>query len=204
MRFFLGDGMFTTNGPKWAGNSAGRPSRPSTATICVACSETMREATDEMLARWDAYAADDREIGLTSEAMRLALDIALRTMFGVRMTGQAKIIYDALNVILPELERRVWAITPLANWLPRSKVRACNGAIEAIDRVVADIIRQWLEAEDRPDDLLSMLIAAEETQWGPHSMKRLRDQVVIFLVAGHETTATTLAWSWYTACRSPR
>jgi len=202
MRFFLGDGMFTTNGPKWAEQR--RTAQPAfNGNHLRGMFTTMRETTDEMLSRWDTYAAGGQEIGLTSEAMRLALDIALRTMFGVRMTSQAKTIYDALNVILPELERRVWAITPLANWLPRAKVRACNEAIEAIDRVVADIIRQRLEATDRPDDLLTMLIAAEESQWGPQSMKRLRDQVVIFLVAGHETTATTLAWSWYSLSKYP-
>jgi len=78
--------MFTTNGPKWAEQR--RAAQPAfNGNHLRGMFETMREATDEMLARWDAYAADDREIGLTSEAMRLALDIALRTMFGVRMTG---------------------------------------------------------------------------------------------------------------------
>ncbi len=202
MKFLLGDGMFTTNGETWAGQR--RSAQPAfNGDHLKKMFGIMRAATDDMLGRWDQNVAENREIGLSSEAMRLALDVALRTLFGITLNDQARVIYDALNVILPELERRVWAVTPLANYLPLRKIRACKEAIAAIERVVHEIIFERLNAEHQADDLMSMLIAAEKARWDDQSLKRLRDQAVIFLIAGHETTATTLTWAWYCLSKFP-
>ncbi|MHA1597234.1 MAG: cytochrome P450 [Alphaproteobacteria bacterium] len=202
MRFFLGDGMFTTNGKAWSKQR--RSAQPAfNGKRLAQMFDMMRTCTTEMLDAWDSKLVDGQEIGLSEQAMRLALDIAMRTLFGIVPSNQAQIIYQALNVILPEVERRVWAITPIANVWPMSKVKASKQAIAAIESVVEEIIAQRLDAPDQPDDLLSILLEAEKEHWGPDSLKTLRDQIVIFLVAGHETTATTLAWAWYSLSKFP-
>ncbi len=72
-----------------------------------------------------------------------------------------------------------------------------------VDRQVFELIDERREAGEDRDDVLSMLLAARHEDGSPMSAEELRDELMTLLVAGHETTATTLAWAFERLAREP-
>ena len=203
MRYILGEGLFTSRGDEWKRQR--KIAQPSfNGPALKAMFDIMRSATDDMIGRWEGYAEAGTEIDLLPETLRVSLDIALRAMFTTPLTWQAEAIHEAMNVILPELERRVWAIFPFAAYVPNPRKWTADKARKTVHEAVEAIIEDRLASPDVHHDLLSRFIEGERRNgWDEHSIQRLRDQCVVFLIAGHETTATTLAWTWHSLSKYP-
>jgi len=151
--------------------------------------ELMRQAVSRTIDRLDEVAAARQPVNIAAEMMRLTLDIVTEALFSFDITGQADEIGEAMD-------------TMAAIGKPRHrKVRA---AIELLDEIVYAIINERLEHPQRErDDLLNMLLDARYDDGSPMPVKQVRDEVMSLLVAGHETTANTLSWTWYLLDRNP-
>lgn len=155
------------------------------------------------------------ELNIASEMMRLALQITARTLFDTEVTAEIHEINDQVNVIMDLYH---FLITlPRAEILlnsPLPKMRRFRAAKKRLDEVVfamidsrrAELEVQPAAAENRAD-LLSMLISARDDQAGgngrPLSRQELRDQVLTLFLAGFETVANALAWTWLLLGQNP-
>ncbi len=113
-------------------------------------------------------------------------------------------MYANLKVVLREVENRVWAMTPIREHVPTRANREFKRALAALNSVVYTLIETRRRDPEPPQDLLSMLFAAyDDPERREESNKELRDLVMSVILAGHETTANALTWSWYLLSKNP-
>lgn len=164
----------------------------------------MEEATDSMLHRWQARGSEPFDVA--SEMMRLAFEIAGRTLFGAEVAGDAGLVEDSMSLLLADTYRRLERIVDLPLPFPTSHRRRIEAARATLDRVVYGILaaRRAMPPEERPLDLLSILLAERDAEDGSGmSDEQLRNETLTLLLAGHETTANALAWTFYLLARHP-
>jgi cytochrome P450 len=134
----------------------------------------------------------------------LALTIVGETLFGQDLAGSARAAGEALRVALEVTGRRImsYAVSPI--WLPTRRNRGFQRAVGTLDALVYEIIGARRQAADLGQDLLGVLMGARDDETGETmSPRQLRDEVMTFLLAGHETTAVALAWTWYLLASHP-
>ncbi len=154
--------------------------------------DSMRELAEAEVATWPVREA----FPLLPAMQRLTLRIILRTVFGLdgaRMTELERALVRALPLatrimLLPALQRDLGRHTPAGQF---------NAARAEVDALLLAEIRRRRESGVEGEDVLSMLMQSEESD------EALRDHLVTLLVAGHETTATTLAWTFERLVRHP-
>lgn len=199
MRSVLGEGIFLAEGDDWLGQ------RKTAARSFQGCqlrrmTEAMQAAVDDMLDRWQAPASRKDALDVVPEMMRLTLDIVMRTLFSVRLAGEHEDVFHAMTVVLRDAERRIWSPFALPRWLPTAKNRAVDQALATLDKFVYGLIAsRRIEtdhgagqvASEAGGDLLDLMMANQDGR----SDKRLRDQILSMILAGHETTANALAWT---------
>jgi cytochrome P450 len=204
MRLFLGHGLLTSEGELWRrqrrlAQPAFHPKR------VAALVDAMVGATDGMLTAWDARAAKDEPVDVAVEMMRLTLDVVGRTLFGADLADDASEVYDALTEALEFTSKRL--VVPFAIPLraPLPSNRRFLRARETLDRIVYSVIEQRRKSNARGGaDLLAMLMDARDEETGEAmSDTQLRDEVMTLVLAGHETTANALAWTFLLLSREP-
>jgi cytochrome P450 family 110 len=138
---------------------------------------------------------------------KITLDVILRTVLGL---GDGPVLEETRDQLLQMVERAmspsssIWSLPALQKDLgPLTPWAGLKRAIEATDRVLFDHIAAHRRGEGDPEDVLSMLIAAVDEDGKGMSDQALRDQLVTLIVAGHETSATTLAWTFEEVLRIP-
>lgn len=189
----LGNGIFLSEGSIWW------KQRQETAPVFAGgnfpeMTQQMVGAADAMLQRWGPRIARGEPIDFNVEAMWYTLDVVLRALFHEAKDGIAADVKAALGVVLKEAESRIWAPFSLPqNWVMRlPKYRM---ALEFLRGIVESLIAERRANGAYPEDLLSRLIASYGH--APEEQSVLRDQLISFLAAGHETTANGLAWAFY-------
>ncbi len=148
-------------------------------------------ATEAMLRQWQEQASQYRPIDVTKEMASLTLSITTQALFGVDLGQDVYVVGQAVNMAADLLEK------PTS---PRFKT-----AREAVDQVVQRIIREKQRAVDHRQDLLSILLQAYDQAPGTdHGYQQLCSQVTTLLLAGYDTTASALSWTWCLLARHPR
>ncbi len=162
---------------------------------------TMRDATLRSIARWprgQTFAVHPYTQGIT-------LDVILRTVFGVDEGAAMHELSERLTYLLERLANPIWLLRPVQIDLgPYSPGGRLARALESIDALLFSLIRERRRQprEDR-EDVLSMLLDARHEDGAPMGDQELRDELLTLLVAGHETTATSLAWAMHHLLQSP-
>lgn len=166
---------------------------------------TMVEYADRMERGWQHGA----QIDIAREMMRLTLGIAGKTLFDADVEGEADEIGNALSDAMEQFNRLTLPFAQLLERLPLPATRKFQQARARLDETIFRIIaerRRSFEAngEDR-GDLLSMLLAARDTEGDGSGMsdEQLRDEAMTIFLAGHETTANALTWTWYLLAQHP-
>lgn len=206
MRSVLGEGIFLAEGDDWLGQRK-TATRSFQGCQLRRMTEAMQAAVDEMTDRWQVSASRQTSLAVVPEMMRLTLDIVMRTLFSVRLDGEHEDVFHAMTLVLRDAEKRIWSPFGLPRWLPTANNRAVARALATLDRFVYGLIekrrceRDEDAAFDRAEagDLLDLMMANQEGR----SDKRLRDQILSMILAGHETTANALAWTWYKLSKHP-
>lgn len=133
---------------------------------------------------------------------RVTLQIAARSLFNADVDGDAGTIGTALTVLMNEMPKlTVFAFLP--DWLPVPGLGGFRRAMAELDKIVYSIIRDRRATGEHPGDLLDMLLDARDDDGAGMSDQQLRDEVMTLLLAGHETTANTLAWTLYLLAQNP-
>jgi len=162
--------------------------------------ELMAELTRAEVARWPR----DEPFALHERMQALTLDIIVRVVFGVtdaeRAAPLAAALRDVVNIEVWHLPAFISpAVARAAPWrvLRRRRARADRLIAEEVARHVAE------GGLEERDDVLSMLLLASDAGSGHVDAERTRDQLMTLLLAGHETTASGLAWTFERLLRSP-
>jgi cytochrome P450 len=200
----LGEGLFLSEGELWTQQR--KLIAPSFHRQRVdAMGATMVEVIGEHVAKWAALAKTGAEFDLSEDMSFLALEVALRTMFGNGMQPEeAKAFSDALIIGNEVSAERVWNLTRITEVLPTPRNKAYNKAIKTLDDVVWRIIRERRESGEVKNDLLGVLIDARDSDTNEAmNDQQLRDEVLSLLLSGHETTAVTLSWAFHFLAQYP-
>ncbi|MDP6708313.1 MAG: cytochrome P450 [Alphaproteobacteria bacterium] len=162
------------------------------------------ETAEEAVGRWQGAAGRGVSYELNQEMMRLVLDVVFRVLLQVRLGDRFEEVFHNLGIVLREAEHRVWTLTTLGQYLPSRRNRAFRQALSRLDDVVYGIIEARRQDEAGHEDLLSLFMAAFDDPASPASSNRqLRDEILTFLIGGHETTAAGLAWTFHLLSEHP-
>jgi cytochrome P450 len=195
----LGEGLLLSEGAFWRRQR--RIAAPAFQHKRIAALlDAMSADAEAMAARWQ-----DRSepFDVAAEMMALTLSIIARTMFSSDVSGEVETLRRLMDEVL---SKRVNLLDffGLPKWLPRRNSKSYRAAVAAFDVLVARLIAERRAGGDDRDDLLSMLLAARDPDTGEGmSDKELRDEILTIFVAGHETTANALSWTWYLLAQHP-
>ncbi|HTQ56087.1 MAG TPA: cytochrome P450 [Bryobacteraceae bacterium] len=193
----LGQGLLTSEGEFWKHQR--RLVQPAFfRDRILSYGSLMTSYTRRMLETW----RDGEVRDVHADMMRVTLEIAARSLFNVDITHAAGTIGRAVDVVLQEMPKLA-GFAFLPDWVPVPGLGGFRRALADLDRIVYGIIRERRTNGERPGDLLDMLLDARDDDGTGMSDRQLRDEVMTLLLAGHETTANTLAWTLYLLARHP-
>jgi cytochrome P450 len=160
---------------------------------------TMVEHALAHAAKWQG----GEECEISEEMSRLACGIAVKTLFGLDVGPEADRVSENLTFLMRFQMERVRSPIRLPENFPRPKQRRAQSAFEFLDGLVYRIIEERRARGGEGNDLLSRLIAAMDEDGSQMTPKQLRDETMTLFLAGHETTALTLTWTWYLLAQNP-
>jgi cytochrome P450 len=163
----------------------------------------MADAATATADRWNHFARRGEAFDLAAEMSRLTFIIVARVLFGAEVKEDAATVERALPVLLGHTYRRLETLLDLPTSLPLPANLRFRQALAEVDEVVHRIIAERRQSDGQRHDLLSMLLSACDAETGqPLSDAELRNQTIALLLAGHETTANALAWTFYLVSQS--
>ena len=166
----------------------------------------MSEVAEREVESWPR----DSELPLHPRMQRLTLEIILRTVFGLDPGPRLDALRDRLGEMLAFGDRPISLTPPDPEGRPAKVLSRVGPYADFVrrqaesDRLVFELIDERRADPGEREDILSMLLEARHEDGSPMSSQELRDELLTMLVAGHETTATSLAWAFERLARSPR
>jgi cytochrome P450 len=160
----------------------------------------MRDLAQRELASWPR----DQAIALHPRLQRLTLEIILRAVFGLEQGAQLDELRGTLTELLAFSESPL-SLLPVAQRIFSGHGRWARfpRLHQSVDRQLFELIEQRRREPSGGDDVLDMLLGARHEDGSPMNAQELRDELVTALVAGHETTASQLAWAFERLAREP-
>jgi cytochrome P450 len=150
-------------------------------------------------AQWRDARQAGEEIDMAVQMNHLTLDVVGETLFGSTVRGEAHEIAEALSTVIENFGRMMLPLWRLLRLIPTRANRQLAQGQKRLDEIILALIaRRRVEGGDR-GDLLSMLLAAEDADNPEKRLtdREIRDQALTLFLAGHETTANALAWTWH-------
>jgi cytochrome P450 len=195
---FLGNGLVTSDGDFWKRQR--RLVQPAFhATRIHSYADTMVDFTLRMLAEWD----DGQIRDIDNDMTKLTLNIAAKTLFDSDASGDADAFGDALTVLMNVIMAEIRSPIRFPDWLPTTHNRQRQRAIDTLDAIVLRMIEERRRSGEDHGDLLSMLLLAQDEGAGMTDKQVLNEALTLFL-AGHETTANLMTWTWYMLSEHPQ
>jgi cytochrome P450 len=144
------------------------------------------------------------QLDMSREMMRLTLAVVAKTLFSVDVTSESDNIGAALTEVMVLFDL---VLMPFSEWiekLPLPKIRRFYKARDFLDSLIYGIIAERRASKEDKGDLLSMLLLVQDEDGSAGmSDKQIRDEALTLFLAGHETTANALMWSWYLLSQNP-
>jgi len=144
-------------------------------------------------------------LDIAKEMMHLTLAIVGKTLFGTETEAEAEQVREALSETMKGFTRAMLPFAEFLDRLPLRRNRHYSRARNVLDSIIYRIIDERRRSGEDRGDLLSMLLRAqdEEGDGGQMTDLQLRDEAITIFLAGHETTANTLTWTWYLLSEHP-
>ncbi len=202
-RYVFGDGLLTNEGESHKRQR--RMMQPAFHSQRIfGYGETMIAYSDRFANLWDAQGADGQTMDVAHEMMRLTLAIVAKTLFDSDVESEADEIGEALTQIIDLFERVIHPAAVLMTLVPTPKNIRFLTARSRINKTIYRMIRERRASGEDHGDLLSMLLDAQDEDDGAGmSDKQVRDEAITLFLAGHETTANALTWTWYALSQNP-
>ncbi len=198
----IGRGLLTSEGEAWRRQR--RIMAPSfDHRSLMSYAPVMTDAATAVLARWDGF-PDGAPVDISVEMMRLTLRIISRTMFSADADDVGPIVEEAVGRYQVEVRPGLFDLLNLPDWVPRPGTRNWFHIFDRLDQVIERMMRRERSVGSERKDLLARLLEARDIETGRGMEPReIRDQVVTIFMAGHETTALALTWTWYLLSQHP-
>jgi cytochrome P450 len=188
----VGNGLLTSEGDFWRRQR--RLAQPAFHKQRISnYGDVMVEYTERMLAGWKAGETRDVHRDMT----RLTLEIVVKTLFDANVSGDAENVGRVLSEIVKPFASQATLKWILDNRLPTPGHRQFYRSVGEIDQIIYRIIAERRTSASDKGDLLSMLLEAPDEDGSQMTDAQLRDEVITLFLAGHETTALALSWTWF-------
>jgi cytochrome P450 len=163
--------------------------------------EVMIERGRRTRERW----RDGETLDIHHEMMKLTLSIVAKTLFDAEVDDEADEIGGALTDLMEMFPLLLNPFAMLLQRLPLPQTLRYRRSLARLDRTIYAIVDERRKSHEDRGDLLSMLLLAqdEEGDGGGMTDKQVRDETMTLFLAGHETTANALAWTWYLVAQNP-
>jgi cytochrome P450 len=196
----VGKGLLTSEGEAWRRKR--RIAAPAFHHRSIAgFVDTMVHCTTAMLDRWGKQT---EPFDIASEMTGLTLDVITRTMFSTDLTDETERLKQSMRTVLHFDRPSLVDMLGLPRWFPRAGAKPLHRAIAELDQMVQRILDSRRRSGEDGHDLLSMLLSARDEETGAGlSNRQLRDEIMTIFLAGHETTANALAFTWYLLATHP-
>ena len=189
VKILLGKGIMTSEGELWK-RQRYMMQPLFHRRVITTFAEVIAQANDRWIARWEAHARSGEAINLTDEMSELTLEIVLRSIFG-----------RDLDRLSQQLGGNPFEV------VTREQSRDLQFAYKfrSLTKLVAALIAHRRATEEEHLDYVAMLMNARDKESGaPMGDRELIDEIMTLVVAGHETTASGLNWTWYLLSQHPQ
>ena len=155
---------------------------------------SMIEFAEKMADEW----RDSDELDISKEMMRLTLNIVGKTLFNANVSDEADEIGKAMTELVELFDFLLLPFAELLEKLPLPQTKRFRNAKNILDSIIYDIINERRKSGEDKGDLLSMLLLAQDEETGiGMTDEQVRDECLTLFLAGHETTANALTWTFY-------
>jgi cytochrome P450 len=190
----LGNGLVTSDGDYWRRQR--KLIQPAFhARRIEAYAEEMIKLTQRVLQSWQ----DGKTVDVNDTMMRLTLAVVAKTILDTDINADAEKIAEAVTVF----QRLAFGVDIFPLWLPTPSHLKQRRVEKAMNDVVAALITQRRKVVEDRGDLLSMLLGSVDEAGQGMTDQQIRDEIVTLFLAGHETTANALSWTWYLLAQHP-
>jgi len=161
----------------------------------------MVEHADRTSSRW----RDGDTFDMSQEMTRLTLGIVAKTLFDADVESEADQIGEAMTCIMQMFNLLMFPFAEMLEKLPLPYIRRYHMMHARLESIIYRIIDERRRSNEDRGDLLSMLLLAQDEEGGSGGMSdtQVRDEALTLFLAGHETTANALSWSWYLLSQHP-
>jgi cytochrome P450 len=203
-KYLTGEGLVSSTGEVW------RRQRKLLAPFFTpkgiqAYAQVMIRDGERLVERWEGLARAGGEVDIPREMSTVTASIILKAMFSTETLESIHRMKDAVETMVSWVSDRSTSLS-LPPWLPMPANRRYRAARELMHRSISDLVakRRATDEAQWPDDLLSRMMRTRDEETGaPMSEGLLRDETITAFVAGHETTARTLTFTWYALAANP-
>jgi cytochrome P450 len=161
----------------------------------------MTDYASNMSDRW----RDGEVIDVSEEMMRLTLAIVGKTLFDADVESDVTDVGEAMSIVMDLFNTISIPFYELIQKLPLPQTRRFDNARARLDAIIFRLIEERRRSGSDHGDLLSMLLLAQDTEGDGTQMtdEQLRDEAMTIFLAGHETTANALTWTWFLLSQHP-
>src|SRR5229473_1862745 len=196
-RHVFGEGLLTSEGDFWLRQR--RLAQPAFHRARIASyAATMVEYTQRLVDGW----RDGEERDVHREMMRLTLQIVGKTLFDADVERDAQEVGKSLELLL-EIGANFRRAIFVPHWLPTPANLRVKREVAQIENILYRIIAERRASGRDAGDLLSMLLHAQDEDGSKMTDRQLRDETITLFLDGHETTASTLSWTWWLLAQNP-
>jgi cytochrome P450 len=160
---------------------------------------SMIEYAEKMSAEWK----DGEERDLSKEMMRLTLWIVGKTLFSADVESEAEDVGEVMTILVESFDLMMLPFAEYFEKLPFPAFRRLKTSREKLDEIVYGFIHERRNNAIDKGDLLSMLLLSEDEDGSKMTDKQVRDECLTIFLAGHETTANALTWTWMLIAQNP-
>ncbi len=199
-KYVLGKGLLTSEGEEH--KKMRKISSPAfNRQRILSYGKIMAEATEQHIASW----RDGARIDMHREMMALTSAIVAKALFNMDVGAKVDAIGEALEKVMRIVEVIRLPLSDLSMALPLPPTLAIRSGIATLDKIIYETIDEHLaDSEDRGDLLSMLIVARREAGDDPKTArKQLRDEAMTLFLAGHETTANALTWTFYLLSQNP-
>jgi cytochrome P450 len=195
----LGEGLLTSEGDFW--RSQRKLAQPAFHRDRIAAyGQIMVDYTGRLLESW----AEGQVRDIHHDMMRLTLEVVAKTLFDAEMGGETAEVSAAMETLMRCFMANTSSAIIIPRWIPTPMNLRVAREVRRLERILYGIIAERRRSGEDRGDLLSMLLRVEDEESGRRMTDRqLRDECMTLFLAGHETTANTLAWAWYLIAGHP-
>lgn len=192
LKSVLGNGLLTNEGVAWQKQrKLVQPAFRHENTARYA--DVMVLATTRMLDTW----RDGEKRDIHQQMMAVTLDIVAQSLFGSDVSGHTSGVERSLAVLMNQFDGMAGLAFLLPEKVPIPSTMKFKRCVKRLDKIIYGIIHERRGARRPSNDLLEMLLRSQDEEGSQMSDEQLRDEVMTLFLAGHETTANALSWTWY-------